>query len=100
MVVLISLEARQEPFIVVCSDVISVQTTWQDNAPCLCPVEKTAYLRHHDVLYLTVCRGCQGDLCVFDKLNFPLFISSPAWGQIQETESRTSGNEILSPCRS
>ena len=96
MVVFISLETRQEPFIIVCSYVVSVQFADKFNATGFCPVEKAAYLRHHDVLHLSVCRGCQSDLGVFNKFYFPQTVLSPTRCEIQETDSGTSRNEIFS----
>lgn len=96
MVVFISLEARQKPFIVVCSYVIGVQFSDKFNATGFGSVEKAAYLRHHNVFYLTVCWSSQSDLGVFNKFNFSQTVLSPTRCEIQETDSGTSRHEVFS----
>ena len=95
MVVLVSLEARQKPFIAFCSDVISVQTPWQLYASCLGSVVKAANLRHHDVLYLTVGRGCQSHFRVLNQLCAPVLCAPPTGREIKKRYGGTSGDKVF-----
>ena len=98
MVVLVSLEARQKPLFVVRSDVIGRERSDEFNATGFRLVEKTADFRHHDVLDLTVGRGCQSDFRVLTEFNLSELILSPAGCQIQKTDRRHSSHEVLASC--
>ena len=77
MVVLVSLEACQKPLLVVRPYVVCRKRSDKFNATGFRLVEKTADFRHHDVLDLTVGRGCQGDFCVLNQLNLAELILPP-----------------------